>query len=96
MAAGYAWGQAVNPAANPIQDAIEKKNYAEAIKLLKPLADQGDPQAQSLLGGLYADGLGTKANVPTAIELWNPMTCIPFSGGFLPETNVASTSFPLR
>src|ERR1700755_867706 len=55
---------------NPVQAAMDKKDYATAVKLLRPLADQGDPQAQGLLGGLYAEGLGTKKNPVEAVTLW--------------------------
>lgn len=35
-------------------------NFALALKLLKPLADQGIPQAQELIGDMYYHGAGVK------------------------------------
>ena len=55
---------------DPIRAALDKNDFATAIKLLRPLADQGDPQAQSLLGELYASGQGTKPKLAEALALW--------------------------
>ena len=35
--------------ADPIQAALDKKDFATAFKLLKPLSDQGDAEAQAVL-----------------------------------------------
>ena len=48
-------------AAATAEDAIAALNaqkYAEALDILRPLADGGDPQAQYFLGTLYRDGRG--------------------------------------
>src|SRR3954465_15615484 len=63
--AGFAFAQP-----DPIQAAMDKKDYATAVKLLRPIADGGDAQAQSVLAELYANGQGTKKNFPEAAALW--------------------------
>src|SRR5262245_11558590 len=47
--------------AGPVQDAeaaIVKGDYATALKLLRPLAEQGTPEAQLVLAIMYSNGLG--------------------------------------
>lgn len=39
-------------------DAYTKKDYATALKEFKPVADQGNPDAQFMLGYMYASGKG--------------------------------------
>lgn len=47
--------------------AFEAKHYQEAYKLWKPLAEQGDPDAQYNLGLLYMNGQGVEKNERTAL-----------------------------
>ena len=47
--------------AGPLEDATAataKGEYATALKLLRPLAEQGDPAAQTKLGAMYLGGQG--------------------------------------
>jgi TPR repeat protein len=47
--------------AGPIEDAeaaIKGRDYATALRIIRPLAEQGDPNAQYTLGVLYQNGLG--------------------------------------
>jgi TPR repeat protein len=47
--------------AGPLEDAnaaVRKRDYATAIQLIRPLAEQGDPNAQYMLGVFYDNGLG--------------------------------------
>jgi len=47
--------------AGPLEDAnaaIRKRDYATAVRLFRPLAEQGDANAQYNLGVLYDNGLG--------------------------------------
>ncbi len=49
--------------ADPLQDAIaalKRKDYPTAVRLLEPLARDGRPTAQLLLGQLYYHGHGVK------------------------------------
>jgi TPR repeat protein len=48
-------------AAGPLEDAdvaIKRHDYATALRLIRPLADQGDANAQYILGVFYNNGLG--------------------------------------
>jgi len=51
-------------------DAYHKGDYATALRLLRPLADQGDADAQWSIGHLYAEGgLGVPQDYQQAV-LW--------------------------
>jgi TPR repeat protein len=43
----------------------------EAVKLLKPLAESGNPRAQVLLGVAYAEGRGVERNLSTARDFYD-------------------------
>ncbi len=43
------------------------KNYSEAVKLLRPLADKDIAEAQNILGRCYQEGLGVKKNLQQAV-----------------------------
>src|SRR5450759_6006866 len=48
-------------AAGPLEDAdvaIKRRDYATALRLIRPLAEQGDASAQYNLGVFYDNGLG--------------------------------------
>jgi uncharacterized protein len=61
---------AVGPAAaGPLADAeaaFNKGDYETAARLLRPLADHGDPFPQTMLGGMYEMGDGVRQNYATA------------------------------
>ena len=47
--------------AGPLEDAnaaIKRRDYATAVRLIRPLAEHGDANAQYNLGVLYDNGLG--------------------------------------
>jgi len=47
--------------AGPLEDAdaaIKRRDYATALRLIRPLAEQGDANAQYNLGVFYDNGLG--------------------------------------
>lgn len=51
---------AASVAAGPLEDAdvaIKKRDYATALRLIRPLAEQGDATAQYNLGFFYDNGL---------------------------------------
>ncbi len=48
--------------------AYEKKDYATALKLWRPLAMKGDVSAQSTLGLMYQEGQGVKRDYKEAIK----------------------------
>jgi TPR repeat protein len=45
-----------------------RADYAMALELLKPLAEQGNADAQDELGGMYAAGWGVAQSYPEALE----------------------------
>ena len=61
---------ATGAAAGPLEEALsalESKDYALAERLLRPLAEQGDAQAQRNLGVMYANGRGVPQNDQEAV-----------------------------
>jgi len=48
------------------RQAIYAGDYARALTLLEPLADQGDAGAQVAIGAMYAQGLGVPLDLETA------------------------------
>ena len=63
---------AVSVGAGPLEDglaAYERKDYAVAFQLLRPLAEQGDASAQAQLGIMYRTGRGVSQN-PTEAAKW--------------------------
>ena len=63
---------AAGPAvAGPYDDGIEayaKGDYATAMRLLRPIAEQGDASAQFNLGFMYANGQGVPQDYATAVS----------------------------
>jgi uncharacterized protein len=55
------------------QAAFEQKDYATALRLWEPLAEQGDTQAQLGLANLYLQGLGVPRDLDKAIA-WLELT----------------------
>jgi TPR repeat protein len=58
-------------AADPIEDAVaamKRDDWATAMRLLRPLADQGDPAAQFYMGKLYYVGGGGSASNVEAVK----------------------------
>jgi len=48
--------------------AYDKKNYATALKELKPFAQKGNAEAQFKLGAMYGNGLGVERDVAEAVN----------------------------
>ena len=46
--------------------AYDRANYATALKVWLPLAEGGDPQAQTYVGEIYEKGLGTSPDYAQA------------------------------
>jgi hypothetical protein len=58
--------------AGPLEDAFDafgKRDYATALRLLRPLADRGDATAQNQLGLMYNWGLGVPKNEVEAAKI---------------------------
>ncbi|MGO9445188.1 MAG: tetratricopeptide repeat protein [Thiobacillaceae bacterium] len=47
--------------------AFNREEFATALRILRPLADRGNPQAQALLGSMYALGEGVPKNYAAAL-----------------------------
>src|SRR2546423_1013436 len=57
-------------AAGPLEDAdaaIRKGDYATTLRLLRPLANQGNASAQSFLGFMYKFGIGVPRDYAEAV-----------------------------
>ncbi len=50
--------------------AYDAGDYATALKEWQPLADQGDPTAQFIIGVMYANGQGVEKNPATAVAYY--------------------------
>ncbi len=48
-------------------EAYNAGNYRLAYKMLKPLAKDGGPRAQFILGGMYIEGLGVEADTKEGV-----------------------------
>ena len=59
--------------AGPLEDAFTayQRQYATALRILQPRAEQGDADAQLKLGLMYADGDGVPENDVQAYKWWN-------------------------
>ena len=58
--------------AGPWEDgmaAYNRGDYMPAIRLFRPLAEQGNPKAQSILGGMFRKGQGVPKN-PARAHMW--------------------------
>ena len=59
--------------AGPFEDAQAahgRKDYATALRFWRPLAEQGNAEAQYALGFMYADGQGVPQNHAEAAKWW--------------------------
>ena len=57
--------------AGPLEDAneaLKRKDYANAVRLYRPLAAKGDPSAQVNLGFMYDEGLGVPQDYAEAVK----------------------------
>jgi TPR repeat protein len=53
--------------------AFQRGDYETALSELLPLAKQGDPKSQHILGQMYADGLGVDQDYAAALK-WNKLS----------------------
>lgn len=61
-------------AAGPLEDAsvaYSRGDYATVLRLMRPLADQGDAVAQHDLGVIYENGLGVPQNYDEAVKWYH-------------------------
>jgi TPR repeat protein len=48
--------------------AYERRNYAKALQLFRPMAEQGDAKAQHFLGVMYVNGKGVPQDFAEAVK----------------------------
>ena len=53
-----------------IEEAMERGDYAKVFRLLKPIADQGDPSSLFLVGTMYETGMGVTQSNKKANEYY--------------------------
>ena len=61
-------GQAIADPWSDSERAYDAGNYEEAVKLIRPLAEQGKPSAQGLLGVMYKEGKGVPQDYKEAAK----------------------------
>lgn len=66
LLAAPAWGQSLDDGVR----ALAQGRFGEAVRHLGPLAQQGNPDAQYLVGTMYANGDGLPQDVPRAERLF--------------------------
>ena len=57
--------------ADPFEDSLaayDRGDYATAVRLLRPLAEQGNAQAQNSLGAMYYNGKGVAQDFKEAVK----------------------------
>ncbi len=62
--------QSMNEANLRINAALKAGDYVSAFNQAKAAAEQGDIDAQGLLGGMYYEGMGTERNIIEAQRWW--------------------------
>lgn len=71
MALVLSMSLAVSAVAGPLEDgmdAYKRKDYATALQLLRPLAEQGNPDAMFQLGAMYDEGKGVPQDYAEAAK----------------------------
>jgi Sel1 repeat/SPOR domain len=66
LLASPAWGQSLDEGVR----ALAQNRFGEAVRHLGPLAQQGNPDAQYLVGTMYANGDGLPVDQPRAERLF--------------------------
>ena len=73
LAALALWACASAVLAGPLEEGratYESGDYATALRLWRPLADQGDARAQYNLGDMYCNGHGVPKDYAEAVKWW--------------------------
>jgi len=61
-------GNAIAGALEDCAAAYDRQDYAEAVRLCRPLTEHGDARAQTSLGGMYYNGQGVKRDYAEAAK----------------------------
>jgi len=73
MALVLSMSLAVSAVAGPLEDgmdAYKREDYATALRLLRPLAEQGNPAAMNQLGTMFVNGFGVPKDFAEALKWW--------------------------
>jgi TPR repeat protein len=65
---GSSHAKTVLPGEDAAYEAFDQGQYLTALELAVKAAEQGEPTAHTLVGRIYADGLGTSRNAPLAAQ----------------------------
>lgn len=60
----------IEEVAEAYADAMEAKDYSRALKIVEPIAEDGNPSAQNWLAKMYLNGQGVTQNVQEAFRLF--------------------------
>ena len=75
---------AASVAAGPLEDGVAAyghSDFATALRLLRPLAEQGDATAQTGLGLMYENGQGVPQDYAEAVKWYRKAADQGFAGG---------------
>jgi TPR repeat protein len=70
--------------------AFKAKKYLEALRIIEPLAAEGDAEAQCVVGSIYHLGLGVEINITEAIK-WYSLSST--QGNAVASNNLAGIYF---
>jgi TPR repeat protein len=59
---------AANKRVDDARNAIKRRDYEAALSILRPLADEGNPRAQNVLGFMYSKGQGVQHDEGEAVR----------------------------
>ena len=80
--------------AAPLDDAKaanDRDGYAQTLKILRPLAEQGYAAAQTNLGIMYAEGQGVPQDYKEAVKWYRLAAAQGFAGA---QSNIGRMRFP--
>jgi Sel1 repeat len=86
------WPAAVPVTAGPFEDAVAahgRGDYATALRLWRPLADQGNAHAQFNLGAMYANGQGVPQDYVRA-HMWFNLSAAQGNQGAAKNRDIAA------
>jgi TPR repeat protein len=70
LSAATAFNTAAASSLDDAVDAMRSGDFAEAYCIMRPLADDGDADAQYNIGWMYMNGYGLRVNDSLALEWW--------------------------
>ena len=77
-------------------DAYKRKDYKTAFEKWKPLAEQGNDDAQYKLGKMYREGLGVTQDYVQAYKWYNIVAQKGYGGGYKYMTKIEKYMTPAQ